>query len=218
MLLSLPTWIIHLLTVSEWLAAMVLFERHGRYAGLPQLRVFALCMAPHLIGGLSLLAFHASGDQWPAALEAARALSYLGSLMLLCATLAMLPLRHARLSWWLVPAGIAWAGARLAAQPDGAAALLPGTNLLYLCFLVALIAVRRTDQRLFSRLSILGFWFLLVFVAVTIASMHFAVDRMNQPSLSHLDWLHGASESLLSVSNLLIALGALRKVRGDASP
>ncbi|MBK5969697.1 MULTISPECIES: DUF2499 domain-containing protein [Thiorhodovibrio] len=41
MLLSLPTAIIHLLTVSEWLAAILLLRRYAVVAGFPQLKVFA---------------------------------------------------------------------------------------------------------------------------------------------------------------------------------
>lgn len=217
MLLSLPTWIVHLLTVSEWFAAMLLFERYGRAIASPGLRLFALCMLPHLLGGLAILVFHASGDRWDGALAAARVLTYGGSLLLLAATLSMLPLRSARWSArLLLAAGLAWALLRTTASAQGAAALLPATNGLYLAFLVALLLVRRADRRLFSRLSLAGFWFLLVFVAVTIASTRLAVGRWGLPSLSHADVLHGASEALLSLSNLMIALGAYRRLRAVA--
>ena len=58
-----------------------------------------------------------------------------------------------------------------------------------------------------------GFRFLLVFVAVTIYTQHVAVNVMGLPSLSHADLLHGGSEAFLSVSNLMIALGALVQLR-----
>jgi len=213
MLLSLPTWIIHLLTVSEWLAAMVLFERYARVIDSAPLRLFALCMLPHLLAGTGILLFHASGDRWDAVLAAARALTFVGSLALLAATVAMLSLRLARLAWWLVPLTLGWGVVHASASPDGVAALLPATNALYLCFLITLLLAYRSDPRLFSPLSVLGFWFLLVFVAVTLASRHVAVDLWGLPSLTHADILHGASEAVLSLSNLMVAWGVHRRLR-----
>jgi hypothetical protein len=213
MLLSLPTWIIHLLTVSEWLAAMVLFERYARAIGSAPLRRFALCMLPHLLAGAGILLFHASGDRWDVVLATARALTFVGSLALLAATLAMLPLRAGRLAWWLIPPALGLGVVHASASPDGAAALLPATNALYLGFLIALLLAYRADRRLFSSLSVLGFWFLLVFVAVTLASRHVAVDHWGLPSLTHADTLHGASEAVLSLSNLMIAWGVHRRLR-----
>jgi len=221
MLLSLPTWIIHILTVSEWLAAIVLFERYGRAIGHWPLRRFALCMVPHLLAGACMLLFHVGGDQWDALLGAARGLTFVGSLMLLAAVLSMLPFRHADKVWWLVPLVLAGGWVRAATDGGGVAALLPLTNLMYLVFLVALLFVRRADPRLFSWLSVAGFWFLLVFVVVTLINQHIAVNVWGLPSLSHADTLHGASEAFLSVSNLMIALGVhlqLRRLRAASPP
>jgi hypothetical protein len=221
MLLSLPTWIIHSLTVSEWLNALVLFERYGRAINSPQLRLFALCMVPHLFAGLSILSFHVGGDQWDAVLGAGRVLTFVGSLMLLVAALSMLPLRHSNKAWWLVPVVLLGGLAYAVSSAEGAAALLPLTNTMYLVFLVALLFIRRADPRLFSRLTIAGFWFLLVFVIVTIFNQHVAVNVWGLPSLSHADTLHGASEAVMSLSNLMIALGVhlqLRRLRAQRSP
>jgi hypothetical protein len=218
MLLSLPTWIIHVLTVSEWLVAIVLFERYGRAISSAALRRFALCMLPHLSAGACMLLFHASGDQWDALLGAARGLTFVGSLMLLAAVLSMLPLKHAGKVWWLVPLVLAGGLAHAATAAEGVAALLPLTNTMYLVFLVALLFARRADPRLFSWLSVAGFWFLLVFVIVTLFNQHVAVNVWELPSLSHADALHGASEAVLSLSNLMIALGVhfqLRRLRAD---
>ena len=213
MLLSVPTWIIHLLTVSEWFAAIVLFRRYGRAIDSAPLRLFALCMVPHLLAGLSILVFHVGGDRWDAVLGVGRGLTFVGALCLLAATVSMLPVRGSGRVWWLVPVVLVGGLAFASTSPEGVRALLPLTNVLYLVFLVALVFVRRSDPRLFSWLSVAGFWFLLVFVAVTIYTQHVAVNVMGLPSLSHADLLHGGSEAFLSVSNLMIALGALVQLR-----
>jgi hypothetical protein len=46
MLLSAPTWLIHLLTVGEWLAALLLLHRYGTLSRCPTLRLLALAMLP----------------------------------------------------------------------------------------------------------------------------------------------------------------------------
>jgi hypothetical protein len=216
MLLSLPTWIIHLLTVSEWLAALVLIRRCARCIVRPELALFAYAMIPHLIGGLLVLSFHASGDRATMLLDAARVMTFLGSLSLLAATMLMMPHTARATRRWLAGAvvfvGLLWGLSRVLGD-GGIGALLPGTNLTYLAFLVLLLVVHRQDRRLFSPVSIVGFWFLLVFVAVTITTTHIATTRLGLPSLSHADVLHGASEALLSVSNFLIAYGAHRRLR-----
>lgn len=56
------------------------------------------------------------------------------------------------------------------------------------------------------RLALIGFYFLLVFVAITIpagiyARVHYGKD------LADVDWLHGGAESFLSISNILVVLG-----------
>ena len=56
------------------------------------------------------------------------------------------------------------------------------------------------------RLAFIGFYVLLVFVAVTIpagiyARVHYGAE------LANVDWLHGSAESFLTVSNILVALG-----------
>ena len=213
MLLSLPTWIIHILTVSEWLVAIVLFARYGRAIDSASLRLFALCMVPHLIAGASMLLFHVGGDRWDVVLSAARGFTFVGSLMLLAAIVAMLPSRHANRVWWLVPVVLAWGAWQVVAGSEGVAGLLPVTNTLYLAFLVTLLFVWRSDPRLFSALTVAGFWFLLVFVVVTLVNQHVAVNLRGLPSLSHADLLHGASEAVLSVSNLMIALGVHLQLR-----
>ncbi|WPL12335.1 DUF3593 domain-containing protein [Thiorhodovibrio litoralis] len=215
MLLSLPTAIIHLLTVSEWLAAILLLRRYAVVAGFPRLKVFAHAMLPHLVAGLLVLSFHASGDRVQWLLEGSRLMTFLGSLSLLCATLLMLRTQRVSPLWFagaLLALGLAWGLSRLWVA-DGLSALLPGANLAYLGFLVLLLVVHHQSPSLFSSWSIAGFWFLLVFVAGAIVATWVATVQLGLPSLAHADALHGASESLLSVSNFLIAFGAYRRLR-----
>ncbi|PSF38403.1 DUF3593 domain-containing protein [Aphanothece hegewaldii CCALA 016] len=56
------------------------------------------------------------------------------------------------------------------------------------------------------RLALVGFYVLLIFVAVTIpagiyAKVHYGKD------LANVDWLHGSAELFLTLSNILVVLG-----------
>jgi hypothetical protein len=53
----------------------------------------------------------------------------------------------------------------------------------------------------------------LVFVAVTIVCTHFAINVRGYPTLTHDDLLHGFAESLLTLSNLMIAIGIAQKLK-----
>jgi len=48
---------------------------------------------------------------------------------------------------------------------------------------------------------------------VTVFCIYLATEVRGYPTLSHDDLLHGLAESLLSISNLMIAFGAHRKIR-----
>lgn len=56
------------------------------------------------------------------------------------------------------------------------------------------------------RLALIGFYVLLVFVAVTIPSGIYAKIHYGQ-SLANVDWLHGSAESFLTLSNIFVVLG-----------
>lgn len=56
------------------------------------------------------------------------------------------------------------------------------------------------------RLALIGFYFTLVFVAVTIPAGIYA-QAIYGRSLSNVDPLHGAAEAFLTISNTLIVLG-----------
>jgi len=56
------------------------------------------------------------------------------------------------------------------------------------------------------RLALIGFYVLLVFVAITIpagiyAQLHYGKE------LANVDWLHGSAEIFLTISNIIVVLG-----------
>lgn len=220
MLLSAPTWLIHLLTVTEWLTAMLLFHRCGTLVGRSALRLLAYAMVPHLFAGLCVLRFHVGGDSETAWLDAARYLTFTGSVALATATLHILLAiggRDRRRNW-LLPAlvallGLGWALVLALGAETPSAAILRAANLGYLLFLGNLLLIHRRDPQLLPPLSIAGFWLLLLFVAITITTTHIAVHRQGLPSLSHDDLLHGLSEAVLTVANSLVALGVYLRIR-----
>ncbi|MBF2036048.1 MAG: DUF3593 domain-containing protein [Leptolyngbyaceae cyanobacterium T60_A2020_046] len=71
----------------------------------------------------------------------------------------------------------------------------------YLGFLYFLTRSRQTP-----RLALIGFYVLLIFVAVTIPAGIYA-QRVYGAELANVDWLHGSAESFLSLSNILVVLG-----------
>ncbi|MFS8820312.1 DUF3593 domain-containing protein [Synechococcus sp. W60.1] len=80
----------------------------------------------------------------------------------------------------------------------------------YLVFLFFLSRLRRIP-----RLALVGFWLLLLFVAVSIpaglyAQMHYGT------SLANVDPLHGGAEAFLTLSNILVALGFKQEIDQQA--
>lgn len=71
----------------------------------------------------------------------------------------------------------------------------------YLGFLWFLTRSQQTP-----RLALIGFYMTLVFVAVTIPAGLYARVAYGQ-ELANVDWLHGAAESFLTLSNILVVLG-----------
>ena len=56
------------------------------------------------------------------------------------------------------------------------------------------------------KLALIGFYVLLVFVAVTIPAGIYAQATYGK-SLANVDWLHGSAEVFLTLSNILVVLG-----------
>jgi heme A synthase len=71
----------------------------------------------------------------------------------------------------------------------------------YLGFLFFMTRTRQTPK-----LALVGFYVLLIFVAVTIPAGLYA-KRVYGAELANVDWLHGSAEVFLSLSNILVVLG-----------
>lgn len=56
------------------------------------------------------------------------------------------------------------------------------------------------------KLALIGFYFLLIFVAVTIPAGIYAKVHYGK-ALANVDWLHGSAEFFLTLSNILVVLG-----------
>ena len=73
-----------------------------------------------------------------------------------------------------------------------------------------------TRSRQMPRLALIGFYFLLVFVAFTIpAGIYAQVHYGDQ--LANIDWLHGSAESFLTISNILVVLGFYQAIAKQQS-
>ncbi len=56
------------------------------------------------------------------------------------------------------------------------------------------------------RLALIGFYILLVFVAITIPAGIYAQSHYGK-ALANVDWLHGSAEFFLTLSNICVVLG-----------
>ena len=67
------------------------------------------------------------------------------------------------------------------------------------------------------RLALVGFYVLLIFVAVTIPAGIYA-KQVYGAELANIDWLLGSAELFLTLSNILVVLGfrnAVQKLKTD---
>jgi hypothetical protein len=70
------------------------------------------------------------------------------------------------------------------------------------------------------KLAVIGFYVLLVFVAITIPAGIYAKVQYDA-ELANIDWLHGSAESFLSLSNVLVVMGfagAIAKLKQQNNP
>ncbi len=216
MLLSFPNWIIHISSALEWGIGAALLFYYGKITGRREIRLFGLAMLPHWIGSFFVLSYHITGDAVPLLLDMSELVNLFGSTALLLATLNLLKsTKKAPVAGY----SAAIAAIMIAGKPqsylgaDIFDAILQLSSVVYLAFLVLLLIVHKRDKTIFSALTIAGFWFVVVFISFTIFCMYLATQVRGYPTLSHDDLLHGVAESLLTVSNLMIAFGAHRKIR-----
>jgi len=217
MLLSLPTWIVHISSMAEWGIAILLLYRYGTLINRPDIQRFALLMIPHWIGGLCVLAFHTTGDSLSVLLDASKVINFFGSTSLLYASLQIIKGVETPTNALAAMPLFLWPFLHLMGEKSTYELFIDGifqvSSLVYLLFLVSLIFLYRKDRTVFSKLTISGFWFVLVFVSFTLVCMHFAMNVRGYATLSHDDFLHGLAESFLSISNLMIVLGIQQKIK-----
>jgi hypothetical protein len=213
MLLSIPTWIIHISSMVEWGLASLFLYRYGQALRREDIKKFALLMLPHWAGGWCVIAFHLTSDTVLFWLDASKVINFVGSICLLYGSIQLLLSHRAKQATLTLSALMVL----MVFQPIQTFpelywrakiidAIFQLSSVIYFVFLVSLLFVYRRDKSVFSPITVFGFWFVLFFVAVTIVCMHFSKLR-GYPTLTHDDVLHGLAESLLTLSNLLIVIG-----------
>ncbi|MBF0586005.1 DUF3593 domain-containing protein [Prosthecochloris sp. N3] len=218
MLLSLPNWLIHISSSLEWGIAALLMYRYGKMIGRRDVERFGLFMIPHWVGSWFVLAYHISGDSVPILLDLSETVNLAGSISLLYATSRILKTtgNGKKGAETLMAAGGLFL---ISGRPqsfmgeDIFDAILQISSVVYLSFLVSLIMIRKRDPQLLSGLTVAGFWFVLVFISVTVFFMYLSTDVRGYQTLSHDDLMHGAAESLLTISNLMIVLGIHHQIK-----
>ncbi|MBM7866471.1 DUF3593 domain-containing protein [Heliobacterium gestii] len=83
----------------------------------------------------------------------------------------------------------------------------------YLYFLYVLNRVRKERPELVHPLTYYGFLFMLAFIFVTAGIGYYAVFILGAPTLGHVDYLHGLSESGLTITNGLVLAGLKRHLK-----
>ena len=217
MLLSFPNWIIHIFSALEWGVALAMLYRYGKLIGRKDVRRFALFMIPHWIGSWFVLAYHLSVDSIPFLLDMSEAINLVGSIALLYAAIRILKgpeKQGAAVMGALVLGSTAFTGHPQSYLGNNVFdAILQVSSVVYMSFLVLLLKIRKKEPELFSGLMVGGFWFVLVFISVTVFCIYLSTEVRGYPTLSHDDLLHALAESLLSISNLMIVLGIHRQTR-----
>ncbi len=199
--LSIPTWIIHVSSVIEWIAAIWLVWTYGEVVKNRAWWGLSLAMLPALVSAMCACTWHFFDNSptldWVVTVQAAMTVVGNGT--------------QAIAAWWI------WKSQRpQSVESLGLGAivlLLPPTTLFskeslfalslfpYLAFLWFLSRSKQTP-----RLALIGFAMTLVFVAVTIPAGIYAKVAYNE-TLANVDWLHGSAESFLTLSNILVVLG-----------
>jgi hypothetical protein len=217
MLLSIPTWIVHISSMIEWGLAALFLYRYGQLLRREEIKKFALLMLPHWAGGWCVIFFHLTNDEVLFWLDTSKVVNLVGSICLLYGSIQLLFAHRAKQAALTLSALVMMMGFQpiqtfpeLYWRAKIIDAIFQLSSVIYFVFLVSLLFVYRRDKSVFSPITVFGFWFVLFFVAVTIVCMHFS-KLGGYPTLTHDDVLHGFAESLLTLSNLLIVIGIQQK-------
>ena len=206
--LSIPTWIIHISSVIEWIAALWLIWTYGKVRRNPAWYGLSIAMLPALVSAMCACTWHFFDN--PASLEWLVTLQASMTVVGNCTQMVA--------AWWIWRSTEAQ---RSIAKPLSLNAILPLPMLLLLpsvfpiaketLFAISLFPylgflwfLTRSGQT--PRLALIGFYALLVFVAVTIPAGLYAKTAYGA-NLADVDWLHGGAESFLTLSNILVVLG-----------
>lgn len=203
--LSIPTWIIHISSVVEWVAALWLIWTYGEVSQNRAWWGLSIAMLPALVSAMCACTWHffdnAASLEWLVTLQAS--MTVVGN----CTQMAA--------AWWL------WRSAHPRSPQSLSLNLIVPLPILLLpsvfpiaketLFAVSLFPylgflwfLTRSGQT--PRLALIGFYTLLVFVAVTIPAGLYAKTAYGA-NLADVDWLHGGAESFLTLSNILVVLG-----------
>ncbi len=216
MLLSLPNWLIHISSSLEWGIASFLLYRYGAMIGRKDVQQLGLFMIPHWVGSWFVLAYHIGGDTIPLLLDLSETVNLLGSIALLYASLGILKTIKSRNNGSIMAlSGLFLISGRPQSYmgEDIFDLILQISSVVYISFLVTLLLIKKRNPEILSGLTIGGFWFVLVFIGVTVFFMYLSTDIREFQTLSHDDLLHGSAESLLTISNLMIILGIHRQIK-----
>lgn len=214
MLLSIPTWFIHISSMAEWGLAILLLFRYGSLIGRRDIEQFALLMIPHWIGGLSVIAFHISGDSLEWLLDASKVINCFGSISLLFASVRIIRSPQPRVAVAALFLLLFHAGLPDKTLKDTVInGIFQLSSFIYILFLISLVFLYKKDKAVFSKLTIFGFWFVIVFVSITVVCIYYATKVHGHPTLTHDDFLHGFAESFLTLSNLMIVIGIRQKAQ-----
>jgi hypothetical protein len=82
----------------------------------------------------------------------------------------------------------------------------------YLLFLYLIYQVWRLDPRVIHKVTVIGFFCMLGFVAVTATVGIIALKVIGAATLGHVDGLHALAEATLTITNGLIAFGLKKQL------
>ncbi|XGW00281.1 MAG: DUF3593 domain-containing protein [Leptolyngbya sp. BL-A-14] len=206
--LSIPTWVIHISSVTEWIAAIWLIWTYGEVSRNHAWWGLSIAMLPALVSAMCACTWHFFDN--PASLEWLVTLQASMTVVGNCTQMLA--------AWWI------WRSATVERSGSSLSSLntiLPLPLLLLLPSVLPIAKETLFAMSLFPylgflwfltrsgqtpRLALIGFYALLVFVAVTIPAGIYAKTAYGA-NLADVDWLHGGAESLLTLSNILVVLG-----------